>query len=132
MTAVQLTVLPTNTAILVNEGETIIAALIRSGFLIRVGCKRGGCGICKVHVVAGEIRYERNVADSVLDQDDRNVGICLSCRAVPLTNVIVELQEGDKLRLMSPILLAASRKAEGQRPAVNNAQSRPPTRQSAQ
>ncbi len=105
----QLTVLPTNTTIMVNAGETIIAALIRSGFLIRVGCKRGGCGICKVHVIAGEIRHERAVADTVLDEDDRLAGICLSCRAVPLTDVVIELQEGDKLRLMSPFLRDAAR-----------------------
>ena len=44
------------------------------------------------------MRYERPVADSVLSDDERVEGICLSCRAVPLTNVVVELQEGDRLR----------------------------------
>jgi len=34
----------------------------------------------------------------VLTDDERVEGICLSCRAVPLTNVVVELQEGDRLR----------------------------------
>jgi hypothetical protein len=34
----------------------------------------------------------------VLSDDERVEGICLSCRAVPLTNVVVELQEGDRLR----------------------------------
>ena len=44
------------------------------------------------------MRYERPIADSVLSDDERVEGICLSCRAVPLTNVVVELQEGDRLR----------------------------------
>jgi len=26
------------------------------------------------------------------------LGVCLSCRAVPLTNIIIELQEGDRLK----------------------------------
>ena len=106
-----MTVLPTGTVITTLPDETIIGALVRSGYLIRVGCKRGGCGICKVHLLAGEVRYERPVAESVLSDDDRALGICLSCRAVPLTDVVIELQEGDELRLMSPLLRKLAQKA---------------------
>ena len=70
----------------------------RAGLRYRVGCKRGGCGICKVQLVLGEIRYERPIAPQVLTDDERVEGICLSCRAVPLTNIVIELQEGDRLR----------------------------------
>jgi ferredoxin len=97
-------VLPTGTVITTLPDETISGALVRAGYLIRVGCKRGGCGICKVHLREGEVRYERRVAETVLGDDDKALGICLSCRAVPLTDVVIELQEGDKLRLMSPLL----------------------------
>jgi hypothetical protein len=48
--------------------------------------------------VLGEVRYERVVAESVLSDDERVEGICLSCRAVPITNIAIELQEGDRLR----------------------------------
>jgi ferredoxin len=106
-----MTVQPTGTVITTLPDETIIGALVRSGYLIRVGCKRGGCGICKVHLLAGEVRYERPVAESVLSDDDKALGICLSCRAVPLTDVVIELQEGDKLRLMSPLLRKLAQKA---------------------
>ena len=34
----------------------------------------------------------------MLTDDERVEGICLSCRAVPLTNIVIELQEGDRLR----------------------------------
>ena len=76
----------------------MLAALSRAGLRYRVGCRRGGCGICKVQLVLGEVRYERPVADSVLSDDERVEGICLSCRAVPITNIAIELQEGDRLR----------------------------------
>ena len=46
----------------------------------------------------GEVRYERPIADSVLSDDERVEGICLSCRAVPITNIVIELQEGDRFR----------------------------------
>ena len=105
-----LTVLPSGTVIPVDQDETIISAMIRSGFLIRIGCKRGGCGICKVLLAAGEVRYERAVADTVLSRDDIAAGVCLSCRAVPLTDVSITLQEGDRLHLVSPLLQRAAQR----------------------
>lgn len=78
--------------------ETMLAALGRAGLRYRVGCRRGGCGICKVQLIVGEVGYERPIAATVLTDEERVAGICLSCRAVPLTNVVIELQEGDRLR----------------------------------
>ena len=82
--------------------ETLLAALSRSGLGYRIGCRRGGCGVCKLHLLLGEVRYERMLAQSVLSDEERIEGICLSCRAVPITNVVIELQEGDKLRRVLP------------------------------
>jgi len=94
----QVTILPDGLQINAAEAETVLKALTRAGLKYRVGCKRGGCGICKVQLVLGEVRYERPVAESVLSDDQRVAGICLSCRAVPITNIAIELQEGDRLR----------------------------------
>lgn len=80
------------------EDETVLRALGRAGLRYRVGCRRGGCGICKVQLLVGEVRYERPVAANVLTNDEQVAGICLSCRAVPITNIVIELQEGDRLR----------------------------------
>ena len=92
------TILPDGVHVTAGDDETLLRALARAGLRYRVGCKRGGCGICKVQLALGEVRYERPVAESVLSDDERVEGICLSCRAVPLTNVVIELQEGDRLR----------------------------------
>ena len=94
----QVTIHPDGIHVDAAEDETLLRALSRAGLRYRVGCKRGGCGICKVHLVIGEVTYERPIATSVLSDDERVEGICLSCRAVPLTNIVIELQEGDKLR----------------------------------
>jgi ferredoxin len=106
-----LTVMPVGESMPVRDDETILAAMVRSGFLYRFGCKRGGCGVCKVHLAAGEVRYERLVASSVLSDAERAAGVCLSCRAVPLTDVLIELQEGDRLILASPLLREAAKRA---------------------
>jgi hypothetical protein len=58
--------------------------------------------VCKVRLILGEVRYERPIASSVLSDEEKAVGVCLSCRAVPITDIIVELQEGDRLRQASP------------------------------
>ena len=96
--AAEVTILPDDVHVVAREDETLLRALARAGLRYRVGCKRGGCGICKVQLKLGEVRYERPIADSVLSDDERVEGICLSCRAVPITNIVIELQEGDRLR----------------------------------
>ena len=94
----EVTILPDGVHVTTRDDETLLRALARAGLRYRVGCKRGGCGICKVQLKLGEVRYERPIAESVLSDDERVQGICLSCRAVPITNIAIQLQEGDRLR----------------------------------
>ena len=94
----EVTILPDGLHVNADKDETVLKALSKAGLQYRVGCKRGGCGICKVQLVLGEVRYERPIAESVLSDDERVEGICLSCRAVPITNIAITLQEGDRLR----------------------------------
>jgi ferredoxin len=105
---VDVLVLPDNARIATNGGETVLAALGRVGLRYRVGCRRGGCGVCKVHLRHGEVGYERPITDTVLTDDERVEGICLSCRAVPITSIVIELQEGDRLRRVLPYGFASA------------------------
>ena len=93
----QVTVLPGAARIQAREDETVLRAALRSGLRYRWGCKRGGCGVCKVRLIVGEVRYERPIAATVLTAEERAAGVCLSCRAVPVTDLIIQLQEGDRL-----------------------------------
>ena len=92
---------PDDVTVATRDGETMLAAIVRSGYKYRYGCRRGGCGLCKVHLVLGEVEYERPIDARVLTDDERVAGICLSCRAVPITNAVIELQEGDRLRTVA-------------------------------
>src|SRR6202161_2601789 len=105
--AVEITILPDQERVAARPDETLLAALSRAGLGYRIGCRRGGCGVCKLHLLLGEVRYERAIAESVLTDEERVEGICLSCRAVPITNVVIELQEGDKLRRVLPLGFAS-------------------------
>lgn len=88
-----------------RPGETILGALCRRGYSYRFGCRRGGCGVCKVRLVSGQVEYQKTVAETVLSQADRDDGVCLSCRAVPLTDVVIRLGAEDQLRSLSILQL---------------------------
>ncbi|TGD86037.1 2Fe-2S iron-sulfur cluster binding domain-containing protein [Mycolicibacterium sp. CH28] len=79
-------------------GEAILGALCRRGYSFKFGCRRGGCGVCKVHLVSGQVTYPKTVAESVLPEGDRAGGVCLTCRAVPVTDVVIRLGDDDQLR----------------------------------
>jgi CDP-4-dehydro-6-deoxyglucose reductase len=98
----KVTVMPDGVHIEAGGDETLLVALGRAGLRYRIGCRRGGCGVCKLTLLLGEVRYERPIADTVLTDEERVEGICVSCRAVPITDVVVELQEGDRLRRILP------------------------------
>ena len=133
------TILPDGLQVTAGDDETLLRAMARCGLRYRVGCKRGGCGICKVQLKLGEVSYERPVADSVLSDDERIEGVCLSCRAVPLTNVVIELQEGDRLRRVLGFAFptstsnssATSNSNSNENSNSNSASPPPPTRAAA-
>ena len=58
----EVTILPDGIRATADQDETLLRALGRAGLRYRVGCRRGGCGICKVRLMLGEVRYERPIA----------------------------------------------------------------------
>jgi CDP-4-dehydro-6-deoxyglucose reductase len=93
-----LTVLPDGARMPVRPGETMLAASRRYGYLYTVGCREGGCAGCALQLVSGEVAYPKTVAQSVLSDQDRAGGVCLPCRAVPVTDVVIKLNRSDQLR----------------------------------
>ena len=114
----EITILPDREQVVARPEETLLAALSRAGLGYRIGCRRGACGVYKLHLLLGEVRYERTIAENVLTDEERVEGICLSCRAVPITNVVIELQEGDKLRRVLPLGFASGFAVKFQGPAT--------------
>jgi CDP-4-dehydro-6-deoxyglucose reductase len=98
-----LTVKPDDIEVTLLEGETILEGLYRSGYAYRIGCRRGGCAICKVDLLEGEVEYNRTVAETVLTDDERATGTCLTCRAVPVGDVTIALRD-EHLRRVASLL----------------------------
>ncbi len=75
---------------LCSESERILIAMERAGQKgIPVGCRNGGCGICKVKVVTGD--YVRGKMSSVhIGPDDIKNNYALACRVYPRSEMRVE------------------------------------------
>lgn len=104
------TIHPTGEVIYLEPDETVLTGLYKAGYAYTVGCKRGGCGICKVDCSEGTFSYERPIASSVISDEERADGTCLSCRAVPDTDITIEMREGN-VRLVNPFLRQINDKA---------------------
>lgn len=104
------TIHPTGEIIWVEPDETVLSGLYRAGYAYTVGCRRGGCAICKVDCLDGTFEYNRPVADTVISDEERTDGTCLSCRAVPVTDITVQLR-GEDVRLVNPYLRQINDKA---------------------
>ena len=114
------TIDPTGEQIFLAPGETILSGLYQAGYAYTVGCRRGGCAICKVDCLEGKFAYNRPVADSVVSAAERTDGTCLSCRAVPDSDITISLR-GENVRLVNPFLRQINAKARERAAALAEA-----------
>jgi len=96
-----ITLTNTNTTLESREGESITATLLRAGFLMRLACRGGGCGLCRVSVDAGHTHYCAAVTDQAL-ADDRTLGTVLACLAVPDCDVTISVPPEGHLKCVAP------------------------------
>ncbi len=67
--------------------EKVLIAMEKAGIKeIKVGCRGGGCGACRVHVDAGEVERLRMAKIHVSDID-ADQGFALSCRIKPISDL---------------------------------------------
>ena len=70
------------------SGKTIEEAARAAGCVVRVVCKRGGCGACRAVLVRGQVEYREPVSVTKLrSSPDASDGFELLCRAVPASDV---------------------------------------------
>ena len=68
--------------------ETLLAGMVRLGRRgIPVGCDNGGCGVCKVRVLAGEVAHIGPISRVHVSEQEQAQGCTLACRATPKTDV---------------------------------------------
>ena len=72
----------------------VLAAVLRKGLFIRYGCKSGGCGTCKIHVIEGDV--EEAHLSFALSNSERDEGIFLACSSIPLEDCVIDVRLRDK------------------------------------
>lgn len=69
--------------------QTVLAALSGVGDRrVQVGCRNGGCGVCRVQVLSGEYECGQMSAAQV-SESDRARGVVLACRVQPRSDLCI-------------------------------------------
>jgi NAD(P)H-flavin reductase/ferredoxin len=84
--------------------ETLLDAAFRSGYNLVHGCREGQCSACKCFLVEGEVALKR-YSNFALSDTEQAGGYSLMCRAMPESDLVVELLHYDPegYRLEFPI-----------------------------
>lgn len=73
-------------------GESLLQGMLRLGRKgIPVGCASGGCGVCKVRILQGEVRALGPVSRAHVSLEDERAGYTLACRSSPVTAIELEV-----------------------------------------
>ncbi|MEV7613067.1 2Fe-2S iron-sulfur cluster-binding protein [Streptomyces sp. NPDC089799] len=64
----------------VQDGESLLDAVLRNRADAPYACKGGVCGTCRAFVVRGEVRMDRNYA---LEEHETEAGFVLACQSHP-------------------------------------------------
>ncbi|GAA4994887.1 2Fe-2S iron-sulfur cluster-binding protein [Streptomyces siamensis] len=69
----------------VQEGESLLDAVLRNRPDAPYACKGGVCGTCRAFLVSGEVRMDRNFA---LEPEETEAGYVLACQSHPATEKV--------------------------------------------
>ena len=95
----QITLRPIGNTVACDPGETVLAAILRSGASVMFGCRGGGCGACKMRVSSGQVDHGRCSA-AVLLEEEKTRGWFLSCQARALSDLTIELSASNNYRVL--------------------------------
>ena len=83
------TLQPSGHVFQVDDGEAILTAALRQGFILPYGCKNGACGSCKGKIITGSVDYG-TYQEKALPAAEREAGKALFCQARPLGDLVIE------------------------------------------
>lgn len=88
----QISLRPSGHVIQAQDGETILEAALREGYVLPYGCRNGACGSCKGKVVTGTVAHGKS-QESALPRAERDLGMALFCQARPESDLVIECRE---------------------------------------
>jgi len=85
-------VVQTGESYLCATSESLLQGMLKLGRKgIPVGCVNGGCGVCKVRILEGQIKTLGPVSRAHVSVHEEAQGCTLACRVAPLTAVRLEV-----------------------------------------
>ncbi|ARO86817.1 CDP-6-deoxy-delta-3,4-glucoseen reductase [Nitrosospira lacus] len=88
----QITIQPSGHVLRAQPGETVLEAALREGFPLPYGCRNGACGTCKGKIIQGTVDFGSHNEDA-LTEIEKRAGMALFCRAVPLSDLVIQCRE---------------------------------------
>jgi CDP-4-dehydro-6-deoxyglucose reductase len=85
----RVTIQPSGQQFDVEDGEHVLAAALRQGFILPYGCKNGACGSCKGKILSGTVDYGVYQKKALTDEEKAQ-GKALFCQATPLGDLVIE------------------------------------------
>ena len=74
-----------------SDQETLLAGMEKLGKRgIPVGCRGGGCGVCKIEIVSGSY-VTRRMSREFVSVEDEAAGRLLACRVRPTGDVVLRV-----------------------------------------
>lgn len=74
-----------------RDEQHLLAGMVQLGKKgIPVGCRSGGCGVCKIKVVSGLFNKKKMSRDHITEQEEAD-GIVLACRVFPKSDIKLDV-----------------------------------------
>ncbi|MCL6625358.1 NADH:ubiquinone reductase (Na(+)-transporting) subunit F [Alicyclobacillus shizuokensis] len=93
LTTYRISLEPSGREVVCKEGQTLLDAVLRSGFPIPYGCRHGNCSSCKARVLEGDYQLMDRVSEFALMSFERSEGYVLMCSTLPESDMVVEVEE---------------------------------------
>lgn len=88
----QVEIANTGEVIVCQEDNTVLSAMEQLGRKgIPVGCRGGGCGVCKVRITSGDFITKKMSREHV-SEDEEARGVVLACRLFPRSDLKLEVE----------------------------------------
>jgi ferredoxin len=85
-----------------RSDQTVLAGMETLGRRgIPVGCRQGGCGVCKVEVLSGQFTA-RPMSQDHVSREDVQAGRVLACRIYPVSDLSVKVLGKMKKTVCAP------------------------------
>jgi CDP-4-dehydro-6-deoxyglucose reductase, E3 len=86
----------------VEAEETLLEAALRQGINLPYGCRNGFCGDCRSALLDGDVHYPEEIPPAIEGQTE---SACLTCQAVPLSNLRIGVHEIEQSQDLRPRIL---------------------------